>query len=553
MSRIVDAITSVNRRFEDLRCEYEAARDTRFRSKPKNIHSAGSGADYHYRNEHQFYYLIELGRELRRDDPIVGQGINTFLANVIQDGFVPEPQTGDPEIDAQLKDRWATWAADPMLCDAEWHRTFHDFETLATDALIVDGDIIANPLQSGHLQWFEAHRMRSPLQQSNRKNANDIIHGVEKDRVGRRLRYWITKQDYDGFRFNFSLNDLQPFQAYDRDAFTQTLEKNIFHVYFPSRFSQTRGVTKLAPATIIAGMHKDLQYATLVKSQVAACVTLFRMLPQGTEVALESDDWKDLLGDEEQDPCDPLETRRVFGLAPGAVLQSRVPGETLEAFTPQVPTAEFFNHSRMLLTFIAVNLDIPLILLLMDGSETNFSGWRGAMDQAKLKFRMFQRKLAEGFHTPVYRWKLRQWLATSPDLKRAFDVIGPRLFAHDWHYPRWPYIEPAKDAAADLMQMRNGLNSPRRILRKNGLDHATIVAEAREDVFLEIQTAMDRALELNKHALIQQFPEQRVDWREVARMPLAEGFQVGIEAAPEPEPEPAPTPQRQPSEQGVPA
>jgi capsid protein len=231
----------------------------------------------------------------------------------------------------------------------------------------------------------------------------------------------------------------------------------------------------------------------------------------------------------QQDPCSSSGgERRVRNLAPGAEFTSRVPGETIKGFTPGIPSAEFFNHSRLLLTFIAVNLDLPLILLLMDASETNFSGWRGAMDQAKLKFRKFQTRFAEKYHCEVYRWKLRQFLREDTSLRTAYGRLGTAFFNCRWNLPQWPYIEPLKDASADLLIMRNGLSSPRRVLKGRNLEHEDIARETCEDNALVIQHAMDKALDLNAHPLIADNPSERVSWREIARAPLADGFKLDL-------------------------
>ena len=42
-----------------------------------------------------------------------------------------------------------------------------------------------------------------------------------------------------------------------------------------------------------------------------------------------------------------------------------------------------------------------------------------AMDQARQRFQAIQRWLIDGFHTPVYRWKVRQWATSDPAIRKA--------------------------------------------------------------------------------------------------------------------------------------
>ena len=75
----------------------------------------------------------------------------------------------------------------------------------------------------------------------------------------------------------------------------------------------------------------------------------------------------------------------------------------------------------MLLGILAVNLDLPLCVFLLDVSETNYSGFRGAIDQARQRWREIQSWMMGSFHRPVYEWKVRQWAVTDSALRRAVE------------------------------------------------------------------------------------------------------------------------------------
>jgi capsid protein len=187
------------------------------------------------------------------------------------------------------------------------------------------------------------------------------------------------------------------------------------------------------------------------------------------------------------------------------------PGGKLVGFSPNVPNPEFFEHSMLILTFISINLGLPVQLLLLDPKQTNFSGWRGAMDQARLGFRKLQRWLARSFHSRVYRWKVRQWM--SEDRR--------------WNPPRWPYIEPMKDAAAGILRVRNLQTSPRRLASENGYEWPEITRETRQDNGSVIRMMKEEAAKINK-----EFPDDpdRVSWREVLCLPTPD--RVGAQVTP---------------------
>ena len=105
---------------------------------------------------------------------------------------------------------------------------------------------------------------------------------------------------------------------------------------------------------------------------------------------------------------------------------------------PTLPGLQFFEHSQMLLGILAVNLDLPLCVFLLDASETNYSGFRGAIDQARQRWREIQSWMMGSFHGPVYEWKVRQWAVTDSALRKAVeraDALRASLaYTTNWWY-----------------------------------------------------------------------------------------------------------------------
>ena len=155
---------------------------------------------------------------------------------------------------------------------------------------------------------------------------------------------------------------------------------------------------------------------------------------------------------------------------PGMVYDG-LPGEKLTGMSTNVPNAEYFEQVMLLLTYIAVSLDLPVQVLLLDPTKTNFSGWRGAVDQARQRWQVRQKNLISKFHRRVYRWKLRQWLRQHTWLQDAWLQGGLNVFGHQWNPPAWSYIEPLTDVKADELIVRGGHNSRRGVLAKRGMNY----------------------------------------------------------------------------------
>lgn len=491
---------SVVGHFADMRNDYDMSRGNRYGRTPTGLAPQGGTADWHYRTSTFYYQDIEKARELDRNDSIVGQCIDRAVANIIQDGFSLDPQTGDKALDKELLARWQEWSADADYCDIAGEFTFHDFETHAMRSTIRDGDCVVLGLDTGHLQFIEGHSIQTNT------TVPDTVLGVTKDEFGKRIKYWIMR---DGITPNDQKERAEPVDVRDADGY-----RNLFHIYNPKRMSQTRGVTALAPIFSIVGMLDDIQFAKLVQQQVASCFAIFRQqtASSGTDLPTKTPSY----GSPSTETTS-AGTRYLENIAPGMEIIG-APGEELKGFSPDMPSAGYFEQVSLILQTIGVNLGLPLCLVLMDGKETNFSGWRGAVDEARKGFKSHQTNLVNRFHKPTYEWKVSQWIADDRALNK------PGVFRHKWNAPRWSYIEPVNDSQSRQMRMQNTLTSRRRMHAEDGDEWDVIKTEQIQDNAAAIREALVEATKLNT-----EFPGANVQWFNLIGLPLSVGVQTTLQ------------------------
>lgn len=497
---------SIIKEHDNLRADYEMSRENRFIRRRLGLAPRGGSADYHYRVESYYYNDIEKARDMDRNDSIVGQTIDRAVANEVQDGFTLDPQTGDKGLDTELYYLWQEFADNPELCDMGGEYTWHDYETHASRSQKLDGDCVVIGLDSGHLQFFEAHEIQTKTTKEN------TFLGVEIGKYGRHERYWILQ---DGDTPTDRKQDEDCVDVRNSDGVRQA-----FHIYNAKRMNQTRGVTSLAPIFSLAGMFEDIQFAKLVQQQVVSCFAIFREQTASNFAPLPGTPGYGS-GTIETSASG---TRYIENIAPGMEIIGK-PGEKLQGFSPNVPNAEYFTHVKLMLQMIGVNLGLPLCLVLMDGSETNFSGWRGAVDEARKGFRSNQRNLVNRLHKPVYEWKLSQWIAKDPFIRKQASSLGARFCRHKWNAPKWSYIDPVGDAQGDQLRLQNGLTSPRRLHAERGAEWEEIADEIIEDMAYAISRAKQMATEINN-----KFQDgQPVQWRELINLPMPQGIQMTMQ------------------------
>jgi hypothetical protein len=200
------------------------------------------------------------------------------------------------------------------------------------------------------------------------------------------------------------------------------------------------------------------------------------------------------------------------------------PGEELQGFSPDIPGGGYEFQLKTILQTIGTNLGLPLCLVLMDGSETNFSGWRGAVDEARKGFKSNQRNLIKRFHEPVWRWKVRQWIESDAALRAVSQRSDVSVFGHHWSAPVWQYIDPVGDAQGDQIRLQNGLISPRRLHAERGRDWEVIADETIADMEYAITKAKQAARRINA-----QFNDAPIHWRELISLPMPTGIQMTMQ------------------------
>jgi lambda family phage portal protein len=463
--------------FDSIRADYDMSRASRFVRKRKGVAPQGSGADYHYRTETQYYRDIEQARDMDRNDAVIGILADRRVDNIVQQGFKLDPKTGDKGLDTEIWNRWMEFSNDPDKCDIAGECTWSEIERHCARAESIDGDIVVTGTEEGSFQVIEAHSIQT------KARTDDTFLGVTTNKFGKRMQYHVLEET-DKFG---TKGESTPIDVRDENK-----RRQVFHVYNPKRVLQTRGVTQIAPVFSYAGMLEDINFAKLVQQQVVSCFAIFRKMASGGsnlpgqasygEASVESG---------------PGGTRQIEGVSPGMEIIGK-PGEELQGFSPNVPNSEYFQQVKLIMQILGVNFGLPLCLVLMDGSETNFSGWRGAVDEARKGFVADQLNLVRRLHKPAYEWWLSRLIVEDSEIGKWTDKPKINIYGHNWNLPTWSYIEPVADAEGDATQLRNSLTSPRRLHSARGSDWEEVSEEIVDDNLYAITIAATKAAEFNE-------------------------------------------------------
>jgi capsid protein len=471
--------------FLDIRSDWDAAKQSKFRSQITGYLPLGSGADWHYRVQSDFWRIMEWARYFRRNSPIISPAIARVCRHVVRKDYQLVMDTGDKEFDKRVQDDFHHWSTTATNCDVRGRQNLTEMFSQSVDSALTDGDLFLTPVigadNSLRLQYMEGHRCRGAVMPGD-------VHGVILGDYGKPKRFTFTREDV-GFYPQVNQTDLVSVEAYG--AFGRADEPMVAHLYFPQRFTQNRGVSCFAPCFDLIGMHDDLEFNVLVKSQLQNTRALIRE----RAASIQAPPNKGPIGTRATDYLPDGQSRPLDKAMPGMEYAGH-PGEKLIMSEANTPNEQFFPHMELILTFIAMNCHLPLQALLFDPKK-NFSAWRGAQEEAKAGFIGIQQWLINHEAKQIVRWFLLAQQLKDKQYLAAEQRLGPNYFHHHWQAPAWPYIEPNKDASADDLQARTGLSSRRRLAANRGVKYADEIVHATEDIGVAIRAAMEEADEIN--------------------------------------------------------
>ena len=485
--------------FQESKREYKAGLDATLPNNRfmRNRRGLGGTGDYHL-DAWQLWYVREVARHMDRCDSLPGQ-VNTRLVDSLFAGsqYSIEPDTGDPGLDLELWSRHDAWARNKRACDWKGERTLAQLQWMLKCQMIMDGDIFGTLNDDGTVEVVEGDRCVSPAGAWK----PGMACGVEVV-GGKRVAFWFAKSQ-----------PLGPWGSADdverREIYLSNGLQVAFQCYGTHRVSQNRGYSWWHPVMVEAGMLDDLDFAMIVKAQSAAAIS-------GTIEANPSAGGPGYgganaaLGAETSRVGADGATRTEIAVKPGTYVE--LPGgKKLSGYSPSIPNPEHIEHVKYQLRKLGGALNMPYVALMLDASETNFSGFRGAMDVVRQSWRRIQRDHIEQFVSPVWQWRAMRELPSlgAAAMKR---YKAGTLLNHRVRPPRWKYIQPLQDAQADALVIGERLDSPRSVCAERGVDFDDVARESIEDNGSVIELAIKKAAELNTR-----YPEAKVDWREVSR------------------------------------
>lgn len=436
------------------------------------------------------YTLRQRGRLMYMGAPIASSAIKTNRTNTIGLGLKLNPRPDmellglTPEQAADwvknVKREFGLWANNRYACDAIGINDFYELQQMLMVSWLMSGDVFAliqntkptfDKPYTLRLRAIEADRVATPDNAGymlslgrttgrNEENGNIIYDGVEVDKSGMAVAYWIRNT------YPFENSNEQTVYERIEARGEKTGLPNIIQIVATERPDQYRGVTYLAPVIQQFLQLNRYTEAEITAAVVQSCFSAF--VTSNDDASMMPYNEVGAGYPEEEASYDPNE----YELGPGTVNVMN-PGESVTFGSPSHPNSSFDAFVNAVVTQIGAALELPKDIL-MKAFNSSYSASRGALLEAWKSFTMYRTWFINDFCNPVYEL----WMNEAVALGR---VSAPGFFADpaikaawlkaQWIGPSQGMLDPTKEIQAEQMACENGFSTyADSALRLNGSD-----------------------------------------------------------------------------------
>jgi lambda family phage portal protein len=424
--------------------------------------------------------LRARSRELVRDNEYAKAAIRLIKNNVVGDGIGMQAQVKTAggklltNVNDSIEDTFEDWA-DKDTCDPAGKLSFSDMERLIMGSIPENGEVLIRkvrlPFGKGRipyaLELIEADRLVDQWSVARADNGNVIRMGVEQNKWGRPVAYWLYPTHPGDYQF----------QAFVESALIRVPADEIIHLFIPERIGQTRGVPWFHATLKRLRNMAGYEEAEIVAARAAASIVGIIESEEGVL----PDDPDD---DEAAERAPPTLT-----MEPGTFQQLQ-PGEKFTGFNPSRPNAGMDPFMRYMLRAFATGVGVSYASVSGDYSQSNYSASRLALLDDRDMWRVLQGWLIRNFRQQVHRdWMEAAVLAGELSIPDYY--TKPKKYWSVRFKPRgWSWIDPAKEVAAYKAAVRSGFMTVSDVIGLTS-DHSDA-----EDVFKQRRAELDMMSDL---------------------------------------------------------
>jgi capsid protein len=315
-------------------------------------------------------------------------------------------------------------------------------EEMVGREMLVAGDTLLLKTDTGLLQHFEAEQIRDV------KGKTD---GIKKDQYGKPLSFSVCPWE------EFGSLSTKPTTVY---------AKNAFFITKPERPSSVRGVPPCQSSFPMLHRVNDVCDSEAIAYQLISRIAISINREDGGVLALQ-----------ESKPESTDFRKRIYELGYALVFNAE-PGEKIQGVERNIPGKNFTESIVMFLRLLGLPLGMPLELVLLDWTKSNYSQSRAVLLQAYKTFVLWQQLIEDFFHDPVLDWKIREWCKAGL-LPRK---LAQTAIKRQWLVPTYPWLDLVKEAEAYGLKVERCFSTHAEVCKSLDSDLEDVLRARRSEV-----------------------------------------------------------------------
>lgn len=394
--------------------------------------------------------IARRARYLAGNNALAASAVEAWVSALVGTGIKPQSSHADTSTRETLNARWESWTDES---DADGLGDLYAQQALMVRRMVIDGEafgLLINTVAGLRVRLLDPEQVDPSLNREIGSGAR-IVQGIEFDSNGTRVAYHVRRET-PGLPFGAWMVEPDRIPAED-----------VVHLFRPEVPGQVRGLSWFAPVMLRIANLDTWRDAQLARQQTAAMLAGFiksAIDGTGTPMAGEADGKGNLTG----------------GLEPGALKYLAV-GEDITFSNPANIGAEVIEFAKMTEREIAVGLGLPAWILSGDIGDANYGSQRGSLIEWRRRIDAYQHGVIV-FQALRPIWK--RWAATEV-LSGVVRTTVAAATAAKWIAPRNDWIDPLKDAQAEVIAINAGLLSRRQAVASRGVDIEALDAEIAAD------------------------------------------------------------------------
>lgn len=457
---------------EDVR-SYDAGNNVRLNANWRVQNQSAENTDRYSRDT-----VRARGRDLERNSDMMNSIISAFKRNVAGTGYQLQANTEDEELNKKIEEQWKVWCK-KKNCDVTGTQSLTQMLRMAVTRKKVDGGILFLKCYTGEgllpfkLQALEVDELDTshmvPKNQGNR-----VMGGIEYNSYNRPMGYWLKQYSLDGF----TIMDTRYIAA-----------KDMIFLYTKTRPSQVREMSDMSQTISRIRDANEFMTAISVKERIMACLSVFikKVLPT--------------VGRGRTNEDSSRISYEGKTLSPGLIKELNA-GDEVQVVNPAGQATDASEHMRLQQRLIGAGQGLSYEAISRDMSKTNYSSARSAILEDDLTYAE-EKELIKDFLDDVYETFIISGVVTGLFVIPDFWNKKNQSFAHEWVSAPKRWIDPLKEANANMKALQTGQKTFKQIAAENGKDYRDQIDEIQE----VLQYGRERGIELGSILFGKSFEE----------------------------------------------